>query len=105
ADKGVFDEPSDIFFLTVDEVCSGRWHQAAEQVAFRRGRQREYEKCGIPAEWKGTPAAAPLDEGDVTERLVIDGVGASSGVAEGRVRVLRDPGETLIEPGEILVAH
>jgi pyruvate,water dikinase len=35
---------------------------------------------------------------------VIDGVGASPGVVEGLVRVVSDPADDTIQPGEILVA-
>ena len=105
ADKGVFDDPGDIFFLTLDEVCSGQWDAGAEQVSFRRERHSTYQKLTIPAEWKGMPTAVPLDEAETSDSLLVEGIGASAGVAEGRVRVITDPGETAMEPGEILVAH
>ena len=76
-----------------------------DQVGERRRRYREYDKLGIPGEWTGTPTAVPIDEKDLTGSLVVQGIGASAGVVEGRVRLITDPGEEEIEPGEILVAH
>jgi pyruvate,water dikinase len=105
AEKGVLDDPNDIFFLTVNEVRSGDWDRYTDQVPGRRERQRLYQKLDIPGEWSGMPTAMPLDEEDVAQSLIVHGIGASAGVIEGRVRVISDPGEASMEPGEILVAH
>jgi pyruvate,water dikinase len=104
AAEGVLDDPADIFFLTRDEICLSRWEGAKELVQFRRGRREAYRLLELPGTWQGMPEPHPAGEfeegGDVLE-----GVAASPGVVEGRVRVLVDPGETAMETGEILVAH
>lgn len=105
AAEGVLQDPEDIFFLTADEIRRCQWEGAKELVDFRRGRREAYERLELPGTWQGTPeprAAAEELEGDAD---VLEGVAASAGVVEGRVRVLVDPGEAAVEPGEILVAH
>ena len=105
AGDGVLADPSDVFFLTVEEICAGNWVGVHELVVFRRERHREYEGLELPGHWQGTPQAERLRAAEVDESLVLEGLGVSSGIAEGRVRVVSDPGETVMQPGEILVAH
>jgi len=102
--EGVFAEPDDIFYLTVDEIRAGRW-QDRETIAERRGeRERYLGLAELPVHWTGMPPAVPAAEStDFVESL--EGVGASAGVVEGRVRVVTDPGDIELEPGEILVAR
>jgi pyruvate,water dikinase len=74
-------------------------------VRLRRERRDEYETLELPASWQGTPVAKPRPAGKgaaPSERLIA-GIGASSGIAEGVVRVVHDPAFAEVEPGEILV--
>jgi pyruvate,water dikinase len=106
AAEGVLDDPADIFFLTKGEVCQAQWAEARGQVEVRRERYRTYENVELPVAWRGMPfpraVEATVDEG--TEG-VLEGVAASPGMVEGRVRVMADHGESAVDPGDILVAH
>jgi pyruvate,water dikinase len=104
AHEGVLGDPSDIFFLTNEEVCAASWEGAEERVEFRRARRQSYEGLELPLAWRGMPDPRPVERFGGSED-VLEGVAASPGVTEGRVRVITDPGETAMEPGEILVAH
>jgi phosphohistidine swiveling domain-containing protein len=108
---GLLEAPDDIFYLTVEEVTAARLPDDAKTlVARRRERRTEYQRVTLPDKWKGTPtpipvqrdgdeAPAPLAAGDV-----VQGVGVSTGVVEGVVRVVTDPSFAEVEPDEILVA-
>jgi phosphoenolpyruvate synthase/pyruvate phosphate dikinase len=77
---------------------------AKELVAGRRAVRSEYESMLLPASWRGTPDATrhvPREDDDT----VITGIGASSGTAEGPVRVVTDPSFADIEPGAVLVSR
>ncbi|MFN2589272.1 MAG: PEP-utilizing enzyme [Actinomycetota bacterium] len=105
AAQKVLADPSDVFFLTVDELSAGRWDGVADLVEFRRERRRAYEAIELPTVWKGTPIATASREDETGAAYQLEGIGASRGMAEARVRVVSDPGEAVVEPGEILVAH
>ena len=105
ADRGVLADPDDVFFLTAEEVSGRRWDAAAELVTFRRERHKNYETLELPVAWKGMPSPRPGTANDgVTSRL-LEGTGASGGVAEGRVRVVHHAGEVVMDPGDILVSY
>jgi pyruvate,water dikinase len=102
--EGALADPGDIFFLTVDEIRTSRWHDRDMIAERRRERERYLELAELPVHWTGMPEAVPAAETtELVERLT--GVGASAGVVEGRVRVVSDPGDVALEPGEILVAR
>jgi pyruvate,water dikinase len=92
----------DAFYLTADELAGPLPADAADLVALRRQRRTEYEALMIPNMWRGVPqpstAAAPPDAANI-----ISGVGVSSGITEGFVRVVTDPAFTEVGEGEILV--
>jgi pyruvate,water dikinase len=92
----------DAFYLTADELAGPLPADAADLVALRRQRRKEYEALLIPNMWRGVPepstAAAPPDSA-----RIISGVGVSSGITEGFVRVVTDPAFTEVGEGEILV--
>jgi pyruvate,water dikinase len=100
---GVLGEPDDIFFLTAPEIREGRWHDT-DLVAQRRADHQRYLALELPVHWTGMPEPIPVTR---TQEQVhtLNGVGASAGVVEGRVRVVDDPGDVSLESGEILVAH
>jgi phosphohistidine swiveling domain-containing protein len=108
ATTGRLAEPEDVFFLTLDELLEGLPRDARDLVELRRARRADYEQLDVPSEWKGMPAVSVNDpnsglgQGPRVDAVV--GVGVSSGVAEGRVRVLLTPDFADIEPNEILVA-
>jgi phosphohistidine swiveling domain-containing protein len=90
------------FYLTVDELAGPLPANAADLVALRRQRRTEYEALVIPNMWRGVPepstAGSPPDEA-----TIIGGIGVSSGITEGLVRVVTDPTFTEVGEGEILV--
>jgi phosphohistidine swiveling domain-containing protein len=104
----LLDERDDIFYLTSAEWTEGRLPpDATELIARRRQRRAEYEQLRIESNWKGTPAAVraqPDAAGAGRELTVVTGLGVSAGVAEGTVRVVRDPAFADVEPGDVLVS-
>lgn len=107
ADRGALDDPSDVFFLTLDELLAPWQAGYHAEVAFRKERRAHYETLSVVTEWMGTPVPMALDHGDGDDGPELTGIGGSPGVAEGIARVVLDPGalEDPIEPGEILVCH
>jgi pyruvate,water dikinase len=97
----------DAFYLTADELAGPLPADAADLVALRRQRRKEYEALVIPNMWRGVPepstAAAPPDSAAPNSARIISGVGVSSGITEGFVRVVTDPAFTEVGEGEILV--
>jgi phosphohistidine swiveling domain-containing protein len=97
--------PDAAFFLTLAEVRRVLYDDN-ERVAIRVQRRRlEYERNQAlpepPTTFVGFP---PDDPGVVSTSKRLRGLAASSGVAEGRVRILRDPSHAAdFEPGEVLV--
>ena len=101
----VLADPGDVFYLTCEELTRSLPGHARELVAKRRERRAYYQSVRIPASWRGTPEPAPIESGfrhAGAER--VDGIGVSSGVIEGKVRVVTDPSFVDIEPDEVLVS-
>lgn len=106
-DRGVIDEPDDVFHLSYDRVRGDLRGDHRELVARRKA---EYERrlgYRLPQAWTGLPKLTKVSESikDETIGTVITGVAASSGVVEGRARVVRDPGTTEMDDGDILVCE
>ncbi|MEE3753155.1 PEP-utilizing enzyme [Mycobacterium intracellulare] len=105
AERGVLADPEDVFFLTVDEITAPQQHDWTAVVARRRERHDQYRAMALPETWQGMPTAR---EDSSTEHITeLQGVGASAGVVEGRVKVILDPADpgADVEPGEILVTR
>lgn len=104
AAEGTLAEPDDVFYLTYDELTGLIPADVRDLVSRRRARRAEYEQLTVPDCWRGMPEpAAVAAAGEAV--LSLNGVGVSSGVAEGTARVVLDPDFTDIEPGEILVTR
>lgn len=104
ADEDVLDDSEDVFFLTSEELVSPP-RDARDLVARRRERHAHYTTLEVPAAWLGQPVATPRTVGDERgEGDLIEGVGAAPGTVEGPVRVVTDPDDADVRPGEILVA-
>ncbi len=111
-EQGVLNEVDDVFYFTADELDAGLPANAKELAAERKALREELLKIDIPRTWEGTPAKLPVTEqalasdaraeGDDT--LAVTGIGASGGVVEGNARVVFDPTEVDVEPGDIIVA-
>lgn len=107
---GVLERPDDLFFLQLDELkvlamdAPGDWKRLVQ--ARREAYARELRRQPIPrlllsdgtAIFEGT-TSTPAEAGSG----VIAGSGVSPGVVEGTVRVVFDPYDAQLQPGEILV--
>jgi pyruvate,water dikinase len=97
--------PDAAFFLTLPEVRRVLLDEN-ERVAIRVQRRRlEYERNKAlpepPTTFVGFP---PVDTSTTSPSRRLSGLGASRGIAEGKVRVLREPSQAVdFEPGEVLV--
>lgn len=96
-----------VFFLTVDEVVNALRSSRTDLAPLVRARRAEYlrdrARPDPPTTFIGSPPSVQLPPagGDV-----LRGIGASSGVVEGRARVLLSASEmSELQPGEILVVH
>jgi phosphohistidine swiveling domain-containing protein len=97
--------PDAAFFLTLAEVRRVLYDEN-ERVAVRVQRRRlEYERNQALPEPPSTFVGFPPEESvpAITSKRLL-GLAASGGLAEGRVRILKDPKKaTDFEPGDILV--
>jgi pyruvate,water dikinase len=116
------DDPRDVFYLTVEEALG--WVSAttasADIRSIARARKAEfarYESLPVPADRFETRGAvhaghdflAPAREhtaaDDAGEEDARQGLGCFPGTVRGIVRVVRDPRDATLAPGEILVAE
>jgi phosphohistidine swiveling domain-containing protein len=105
ADRSL-DDPDDVFFLTAEQLAGPLPADARAIVANRRERYERYLAETLPRVWCGNPTPVPLAAGEPEGRATsLSGIAASPGVAEGRARIVSDPAEEDVEPGEILVAY
>jgi rifampicin phosphotransferase len=100
--EDVLDAPDDVFFLTFDELTGALPADARELIEWRRARREEYLGLAIPSDWRGRPV--PEAGVDIEEARVVEGVGVSAGVYEGRARVVLSPEFDEVEPDEVLIA-
>ena len=102
---GVLDDRDDIFMLTAEEIAGTDTEGYRDTVAVRRSVHEMYRTLDVPAVWVGLPEPV-VDEPEIdTHAETIHGVAASPGVIEAPVRVVLDPSNCDIVPGEILVAR
>jgi phosphohistidine swiveling domain-containing protein len=103
--RGVFEDPDDAFYLTLDELRAPLPDNVGELIAFRRARRAKYQSMELPLTWFGVPQPTKLtvpDEDDPEVR----GLAGSAGTAEGLVRVVVDPADAdELAPGEIMVCR
>jgi pyruvate,water dikinase len=104
ASDGLLEDREDVFYLTATELTGTLPGNLAELVKLRRARREEYRSLSIPASWTGD--CSPVDPATefAGDDGVLAGIGVSSGVAEGTVRVLESSSSRELRPDEILVA-
>jgi pyruvate,water dikinase len=110
--------PADVFYLELEEVlgfCDGTTTTAKlkELVALRRAEFARYAEMPPPADRFET--RGPVQHGNLYQRATgvtnaatdgdLKGIGCCPGVVRGRVRVVTDPRNAVLKPGEILVAE
>ncbi|TDE56587.1 pyruvate, water dikinase [Nonomuraea mesophila] len=103
----LFERPDDIMFLDLAEARQAV-HGAdlrAVIAARRAEHERELRRSTVPGALlsDGTDVEALAPQGPA-EDGVLTGMAGAAGRATGRARVIRDPADAHIEPGEILVA-
>ncbi len=96
-----------VFLLTVDEIATALRSSRRDLAPLVRARRaelaRDLSRPDPPPTFVGLPPALLLPPAG---GHVLSGIAASSGVVEGRARVLMSPGQmTELSPGEILVVH
>jgi len=100
---GILERPGDIMFLTLDEAEKATGNQR-HLIAERRTRhERESRRRSVPvvllSDGTDVEATRPAEH----DPDALRGVGASAGQATGPVRVVLDPADARLEPGEVLV--
>jgi phosphohistidine swiveling domain-containing protein len=112
ADRGLLDDPEDVFFLTYDEFLKLPEGEAGlrDLVEERRRRHERYEALELPPYWTGKPAptaaaitsddAEPSSDGTAVE---LHGIGVVGDRVTGRARVVTDPAMAELDDGDILV--
>jgi pyruvate,water dikinase len=109
ADAGVLDRADDVFFLKLDELraLAAREPRAWRLLIAQRRQtyRRELRRRQVPRVLL-SDGRAFYDEADApagSGARVLVGTPVSPGVAEGVVRVVRDPAGARLAPGEVLV--
>jgi pyruvate,water dikinase len=102
--EGVLTDREDVFFLTSTELTGTLPPDVAALLTRRRARRERYRALTIPASWTGD--CVPVDPSTAAsgDPGVVSGIGVSSGVVEGVVRVLEHSSSKDLQPDEILVA-
>ncbi len=106
-EAGALAEPSDIFYLTVDEALAAAEGSAVSELqriaAVRRAEDAASAARPNPPERidSSRTKAAPAENNEGELRK---GLGCCTGIVTGRVRVIADPRQEALAAGEILVA-
>lgn len=101
----------DIFFLTLDEVLeTGKSQPLKSLVTARKAEFKTYHASEPPPDRFTTRgplhrhATFESDSPASSEESDLQGIGACAGLVRGPVRVVTNPREATLQPGEILVA-
>lgn len=103
ADRGVIDEPEDVFYLVRSELKNPPAN-AAELVARRRAERDRLRTERPPLNFAGTYAVTKSESGELQPGESLQGTPVSAGIAKGPVRVLTADSMDDLEPGEVLVS-
>jgi pyruvate,water dikinase len=115
-EAGFLDDVEDVLFLTYQELDAGITGPQQELVAQRRADHVRYQALTVPQAWTGNPvvtvaapadsagAGAGADAGAVTAPVTeLRGIGIVGEEVSGVARVVLDPSQADLEPGDILV--
>ncbi len=113
-EAGVLADPSDVFYLTTDEVLGHVEGTAVTRdlqalVSLRRGEYAEFARRS-PAdrlETTGLPCLSPLPqaESEPADGCRLEGTGCSAGAVTGVAHVVHDPGGASVRHDQVLVAR
>jgi phosphohistidine swiveling domain-containing protein len=104
AARGLLERPDDIMFLDLAEARAGTDQRdlvAARRAAYERELRRVHVPVVLLSDGTDVEALAPPV---VAADGALTGMPAAPGTATGPARVIHDPADARIEPGEILVA-
>ncbi|MGW4335000.1 PEP-utilizing enzyme [Rhodococcus koreensis] len=106
---GVFDEPDDAFFLTVEEcqqLAAGELPNARAIVRARRATRIEYKNMDLPLSFVGMPTLTPKSDRSSADILEVTGSASGGGIVEGRARIVVEADDDIdLEHGDILVCR
>ncbi|MEE8164665.1 MAG: PEP-utilizing enzyme [Myxococcota bacterium] len=103
ASNGRLEHADDVFYLVRDEIADPP-ADARVRIESRRELRRKYQELDLPLEFTGMPEPFSLRDSPASgPSEPLTGLGVSPGVAQGRARVVLDPSQGGLLPGEILV--
>jgi pyruvate,water dikinase len=101
---GRLEDPDHAFQLFADELLADEVRDFRDLAAERLALHERNRQLDLPETWEGQPEARPRETRAPTGVSELSGLGVSSGVYEGVVRVVRDAAEEIeMELGEVLV--
>ncbi|RRO18282.1 pyruvate, water dikinase [Saccharopolyspora rhizosphaerae] len=107
AHRGLLEQPGDVMFLELGEIRAAVGGTAQRELGQQRRavHEREVRRRTVPIALlsDGTDLEATTPPEAAADGAMI-GLGASPGTVTGPARVVHDPADARIEPGEVLVA-
>ncbi len=102
--EGTLADPEDVFHLFADELIAGRRDGLSDLVAERHELRDRLLSMEIPETWHGQPEVGVKHTVAAAHMMTVTGLGASPGIADGRVRIVHDAADDIdIDTGDILV--
>jgi pyruvate,water dikinase len=111
ADSGVLADPEDVFFLTGEEFLAGPDASIRDVIAERKERHERYRTLELPPAFTGPPTPIPIEVAEISANgdapshaeSELHGIGIVGDKVTGRARVIHDPNDADLDPGDILV--
>ena len=103
--QGCIAAPDDAFMLTVDELVNAPTDGVRVDVAARRARWQDYARLEYPQLCQGPPTPVRSEPGDDDSGGAVTGIPVAPGHTRGRARVVLDPTESELEPGDVLICR
>jgi pyruvate,water dikinase len=110
AASGVLADPEDAFFLTGEEFLAGPDASIRDAIAERKERHVRYKTLELPPWFTGPPTPVAVNGAEPAEgeeprvaESELHGIGIVGEQVTGRARVIHDPNDADLEPGDILV--
>jgi pyruvate,water dikinase len=102
--EGALDNADDVWYLHRGELLSLVDDSGSElpDIAARKQEYRRQERIEAPSIITSEGEIPPAEREDVGENSLV-GTGISAGVVEGTARIVRDPANTTLRAGDILV--